>query len=61
MGKSILQTANFLDGCRRKRNIADYDLAGAVTQAEADEMIKAAKSFAKKVEKWIRDNHPLYG
>jgi uncharacterized protein (UPF0332 family) len=61
MGKSIIQTANFLDRCRRKRNIADYDLAGAVTAVEAEEMLKKAKSFAKKAEKWIRDNHPKYG
>lgn len=58
MGKHIFKTANFLDRCRRKRNVADYDAAGRVTETEAEEMIKVAKSFTKKVEKWIRDNHP---
>jgi len=60
MGKPIFKTARFLDRCRRKRNVADYDAAGKVTEAEAGEMIKAAKSFTKKAEKWIGDNYPVY-
>ncbi len=61
MGKPIHKTASFLDQCRRKRNIADYDAAGRVSTTEADEMVKAAKSFAEKVEKWIIQNYPMYG
>jgi len=61
MGKPVYRTAGFLDQCRRKRNIADYDAAGRVSATEADEMIKAAKSFAEKVEKWISQNYPMYG
>ena len=60
MGKDIFKTAKFLDICRRKRNIADYDMAGKVTEAETAEMIKVAKSFSKRVEKWIRANYPSY-
>ena len=60
MGKDIFKTAKFLDICRRKRNIADYDMAGKVTEAETAEMIKVAKSFSKKVGKWIRANYPSY-
>ena len=59
MGKPIYPTANFLDRCRRKRNTADYDAAGRVTKAEADEMLTVAASFAKKVEKWISQNYPM--
>ena len=61
MGKSVFKTAKFLDRCRRKRNVADYDAAGRVTEAEVKEMIKTARSFIRKVEKWIRDNYPIYG
>jgi len=61
MGKGIFRTAKFLDACRRKRNIADYDVAGKVTEAEATEIIKAAISFSKRVENWIRVNYPSYG
>lgn len=58
MGKPIYKIAKFLNQCRKKRNIADYDAAGRITDTEADEMIKVAKVFSKKVEKWIRNNHP---
>jgi uncharacterized protein (UPF0332 family) len=61
MGKSVFPTARFLDKCRAKRNVADYDAAGRVTDSEVAEMIKVAKSFAKQVEKWIRENHPVTG
>lgn len=61
IGRPIYKTANFLEQCRRKRNIADYDTAGRITETEANEMIKAAKLFAKKVEKWISDNYPAFG
>jgi len=61
MGRPVFKTAGLLDRCRRKRNIADYDAAGRVTEAEAKEMIKLARSFTGKVEKWIRDNYPIYG
>lgn len=61
MGKRMSKSAGFLDQCRRKRNIADYDAAGRITEAEAKEMIKFATSFTKKVEKWISDNYPAYG
>ena len=58
MGKPIHKIAKFLNQCRIKRNIADYDAAGRITDVEANEMIQVAKVLAKKVEKWIRDNHP---
>jgi len=61
MGKSIYKTARFLNKCRVKRNTAVYDAAGRVAESEAQEMIRVAKSFTKKVEKWIRDNYPVYG
>lgn len=60
MGKSITKTADFLDRCRKKRNIADYDAADRITEAEAEEMIRFAKSFTRKVEKWIGANYPAY-
>jgi uncharacterized protein (UPF0332 family) len=61
MGKPVFKTAVFLDKCRRKRNVADYDAAGRVTEAEAEEMIKVAGLFIRKVEKWISNNYPSYG
>ena len=46
-----------LDGFR-KRNLSNYDAAGAVSDREADEMLQLAKSLRRHVETWIRRAHP---
>ena len=48
------------DVFRKKRNIADYDRAGAVSETEADEMRQLAETLRREVEAWIRKNHPQY-
>jgi hypothetical protein len=47
-----------LDGFRKKRNVSSYDVAGAVSDKEADEMLKLATSLRADVEKWIRATRP---
>ena len=47
-----------LDKFRKKRNIIEYEQAGAVSEQEAKEMFALAKNLRDKVEKWLRSNHP---
>ena len=47
-----------LDAFRKKRNIADYDRAGLISAAEANEMAALALSLRKRLEDWLRDNRP---
>ena len=47
-----------LDKFRKKRNITEYEQAGAVSEQEAKEMFALAKNLRHKVEKWLRSNHP---
>jgi uncharacterized protein (UPF0332 family) len=47
-----------LDKFRKKRNISDYERAGAVSEQEANEMFILAKNLRDEVEKWLRSNHP---
>jgi HEPN domain-containing protein len=47
-----------LDKFRKKRNITEYEQAGAVSEQEAKEMFALAKNVRDKVEKWLRSNHP---
>jgi hypothetical protein len=47
-----------LDGFRKKRNVSSYDVAGAVSDKEADEMFVLATSLRADVEKWIRATRP---
>ena len=41
-----------------RRNVSSYDFAGAVSDSEADEMLKLATQLRAKVENWIRANRP---
>jgi hypothetical protein len=54
-GRKFIDT---FDGFRKKRNVSSYDLAGSVSDKEADEMLKLALSLRAEVEKWIRAIHP---
>jgi len=47
-----------LDKFRKKRNITEYEQAGAVSEQEAKEMLALAKNLRDKVEKWLCSNHP---
>ncbi|PYX75381.1 MAG: hypothetical protein DMG78_04490 [Acidobacteria bacterium] len=47
-----------LDGFRKKRNLSNYDVAGSISDREAEEMLQLAKSLRADVEKWIRRTYP---
>lgn len=46
-----------LDAFRKKRNIADYERAGVVSEQEAGEMIALAHELRRSVEAWVRREH----
>jgi hypothetical protein len=47
-----------LDAFRRKRNLADYERAGATSEKEAREMCELAASLREQVRGWIEKTHP---
>ncbi|HUY33539.1 MAG TPA: hypothetical protein VMV69_12390 [Pirellulales bacterium] len=47
-----------LDAFRKKRNVSDYERAGAVSTAEVEEIAKLAGALRKRLEDWLRQNHP---
>ena len=47
-----------LDALRKKRNVAGYDRAGAVSEHEAEEAVVLARRVRKEVEAWLRRDHP---
>lgn len=53
-----LNLVNQFDQFRKKRNISGYELSGAISQQEANEMISLAKRIREDVETWLRKNHP---
>lgn len=51
-------TVELLNDFREKRNEADYERAGAISEADAEEMLTLARRLRTEVEAWIAKNHP---
>ncbi len=49
-----------LDQFRKKRNVGIYEMADAVSDLEADEMVSLAVKLRGEVEEWLRTNHPEF-
>jgi hypothetical protein len=58
LGPDRTGDAEYLDACRKKRNIVEYDHAGSATDAEAEELISFVRDFRDDVQTWLIDNHP---
>ena len=58
LGKSLKEDVAFLDACRKKRNIVEYDAAGMATEKEANELREFAIEFRKTVLEWLKQSHP---
>ena len=58
LGKKRNADAVYLDSCRSKRNIVEYDYVGGVTGHDADELIEFVKELKADVLEWLNNNHP---
>lgn len=58
LGPKFSDDADYLDSCRAKRNTAEYDAAGTITQSEATELRAFTRELRTHVLLWLRDNHP---
>jgi uncharacterized protein (UPF0332 family) len=58
LGNARKADANYLDNCRKKRNIVEYDYAGGASAADADDLIAFAKGFKDDVITWLKKHHP---
>lgn len=47
----------YLDTCRLKRNIIEYECVGAVTANDADELIRFAEELRGAVLSWLEHEH----
>ncbi|MGH9801116.1 MAG: hypothetical protein ACRD82_12195, partial [Blastocatellia bacterium] len=57
LGQQWDDEADYLDTCRRKRNIAEYDRVGVVTMQDAAELVKFCQEL-REVLSWLNKNHP---
>lgn len=58
LGSHRSADADYLDTCRAKRNTAEYDIAGTVSQSEADELREFTHELQTDVVAWLLENHP---
>jgi len=58
MGSEKKGDADYLNACRSKRNIAEYDRSGVVSEGEAGELLEFTAHLRDEVQDWLRQNHP---
>ena len=58
LGDSRSDDAKYLDVCRKKRNIVEYERAGSISVTEADELLAFAEGFRHDVVNWLKKVHP---
>jgi len=58
LGRERNKDAEYLETCRKKRNIVEYDYVGGATDDDAEELIAFCKDFREDVLDWLRKNHP---
>lgn len=58
LGSRYQTDADYLEGCRRKRNIVEYDHAGGATKQEAEELIAFGNELRADVLMWLYRKHP---
>jgi len=50
--------ADYLEGCRRKRNTVEYDYAGGASKSDAQELIAFGHELRNEVLVWLHKKHP---
>ncbi len=58
LGSGKKEDAQYLDDCRKKRNVLEYDYAGGASDSDADELIVFVKEFRSEVITWLKKKHP---
>jgi hypothetical protein len=58
LGKRWQEEADYLDTCRRKRNIAEYDRTGVATKQDAAELVEFCRELRTEVLTWLQQHHP---
>jgi len=58
LGSERKNDADYLESCRSKRNIVEYDYIGGVTADNALELIDFVKDLKVDVERWLAKNYP---
>ncbi len=58
LGDERKDDADYLETCRTKRNIAEYEMAGVATEKDASELVGFVKELLEDVVEWLKKHHP---
>jgi hypothetical protein len=58
LGEDRKEDAQYLDACRSKRNIVEYNRVGVVTEQDVNELLQFVKEFRNDVINWLKKNRP---
>ncbi len=58
LGETKKEDAEYLNDCRKKRNIVEYVTVGGTSDSDADELIRFVEGFKDEVRAWLKKNHP---
>ena len=58
LGPDKKEDAAYLEACRSKRNIVEYDYVGGATDDDADELLAFVQDLKSEVEVWLKEYHP---
>ncbi len=57
LGSDSKADVEYLEVCRKKRNIIEYDAAGTVTDRDAKELAAFVVELRDRVLAWLREHH----
>ena len=60
LGVERKDDADYLETCRTKRNMAEYQMAGVATEQDAAELARFARQLRQDVLAWLKRNHPEF-
>jgi len=58
LGEDCAALGTYLDTCRAKRNVAEYDRVGEIMSGEVTELIEAVEALRDEVLEWLQTHHP---
>ena len=58
LGPDRTADVEYLEVCRKKRNVIEYDAAGSVSDRDADELVALVVELRQAVVGWLRQRHP---
>jgi hypothetical protein len=58
LGEAHRRDADYLDGCRGKRNKLEYDYSGATTKDDVDALLEFGRELRATVLAWLKEKHP---